>query len=132
MLKVFLIIALAAALAFSPRVAGGEAPVSMPSNQEEPQQRESRPNMIGAFASKMAAADVVRSSQRAPGVDTTPELGQWQPVTGGPQRESCHPLRFGRLLPAHLPWRFYHESLSRIRGGMFGPFGCIIASLHGG
>ena len=37
----------------------------------------------------MAAADVVRNSQGAPGVDITPEPGKWEPLIGGLQTKNA-------------------------------------------
>ena len=36
-------------------------------------------SLIGIRRCKMTAADVVRSLRRAPGVDITPELREWEP-----------------------------------------------------
>src|SRR2546426_3222556 len=112
MLKVFLIIALAAAPAVALCMAGGESPVSIPSNRQEPQQRESRPNMIGAYGSWLA--DKVLGSGPASLSFRTGKwknLDSWRSVARQRVLERIAPVDLGRAPQVRVEFQGTYDGL---------------------
>ncbi len=112
MLKVFLTVALATAPAFSPCIAGGESLVSIPSNQEEPQPRESRPNMIGAYGSWLA--DKVLGSGPASLSFRTgkwKDLDSWRSVARGRVLDRIAPVDLGPTPQVRVEYEGTYDGL---------------------
>src|SRR6266498_3725923 len=112
MLKVFLIIALAAAPALSHCVAGGESAITIQSDHEEPPERESRPNMIGAYGSWLAGK-VLGNGPASLSFRTGKwkNLDSWRTVARGRVLERIAPVDLGPTPQVRVEYEGTYDGL---------------------